>query len=36
MFCAYNCTYNATEDEIIPKIPMTKDFIDAVLNLIKK
>lgn len=32
----YNCTYNATEDEIIPRIPMTKDFIDAVLNLIKK
>lgn len=31
----YNCTYNATEDDIVPRIPMTKDFIDVVLSLIK-
>lgn len=31
----YNCSYNASEDEILPRISATKDFIDRVLNLIK-
>ena len=30
----YNCSYNASEDEILPRISATKDFIDRVLNLI--
>ena len=30
----YNCTYNATEEEIVPKIDRTRQFIDKVLGLI--
>ena len=30
----YNCTYNATEEEIVPKIDRTRQFIDKVLELI--
>lgn len=31
----YNCTYNASEEEIVPRISATKNFIDRVLGLIK-
>ncbi len=31
----YNCTYNATEEDTAPRIPMTKDFLDKVLGLIQ-
>ena len=31
----YNCTYNATENDTLPRIAQTKDFIDKVLNLIQ-
>ena len=30
----YNCTYNATEEEIVPKIERTRQFIDKILGLI--
>lgn len=30
----YNCTYNATEEEIVPRIERTRLFIDTVLSLI--
>ena len=30
----YNCTYNATEEDIVPKIERTREFIDKVLALI--
>lgn len=30
----YNCTYNATEEEIVPRIERTRLFIDKVLSLI--
>ena len=30
----YNCTYNATEEEIVPRIAQTKQFIDKILMLI--
>ena len=30
----YNCTYNATEEDIVPKIERTGEFIDKVLGLI--
>ena len=32
----YNCSYNASEDDILPRIPQTKSFIDAVIGLIRK
>lgn len=31
----YNCTYNATEEEIIPLIPLTEEFIEKILEMIK-
>ena len=31
----YNCTYNATEEEIVSRIAQTKQFIDKVLGLIQ-
>ncbi len=31
----YNCTFNATEEEITPLIPLTGEFIEKVLGLIK-
>lgn len=31
----YNCSYSATEDEIVPRIAATGMFIDKVLGLIK-
>lgn len=31
----YNCTYNATEEDTAPRIPLTKQFIDKILGLIK-
>ena len=31
----YNCTYNATEEDTLPRIEETKQFIDRVLGLIK-
>ncbi len=31
----YNCTYNATEEEIIPLIPLTEEFIEKILLMIK-
>lgn len=31
----YNCTYNATEEDTLPRIEQTKQFIDRVLGLIK-
>ena len=30
----YNCTYNATEEDIVPKIERTGQFINRVLGLI--
>ena len=32
----YNCSYSATEEEIVPRIDATGMFIDKVLGLIKK
>ena len=32
----YNCTYNATEQDIIPLIEPTKRFIDTIFSLIEK
>lgn len=31
----YNCTYNATEEDIVPRIEQTKQFIDRVLGLMQ-
>ena len=31
----YNCTYNATEEEITPLIPLTEEFIEKILSMIK-
>lgn len=31
----YNCTYNATEEEITPLIPLTEEFIEKILEMIK-
>lgn len=31
----YNCTFNATEEEITPLIPLTGEFIETVLGMIK-
>ena len=31
----YNCTYNATEEDTLPRIEQTKQFIDRILGLIK-
>ena len=31
----YNCTYNATEEDTLPRIEQTKQFIDRILSLIK-
>lgn len=31
----YNCTYNATEEEITPLIPLTGEFIETILVMIK-
>lgn len=31
----YNCTYNATEEEITPLIPLTGEFIETILGMIK-
>ena len=31
----YNCTFNATEEEITPLSPLTGEFIEKVLGLIK-
>ena len=31
----YNCTYNATEEEIVPRIAHTKQFMDKIIGLIK-
>lgn len=31
----YNCTYNATEEEITPLIPLTEKFIEKILEMIK-
>lgn len=31
----YNCTYNATEEEITPLITLTGEFIEKILTMIK-
>ena len=31
----YNCTYNATEEDTLPRIEQTKQFIDRILSMIK-
>ena len=31
----YNCTYNATEEDTLPRIEQTKQFIDRILRMIK-
>lgn len=31
----YNCTYNATESDTVPRIEQTKQFIDKILGLIQ-
>ncbi len=31
----YNCTYNATESDTVPRIEQTKQFIDKILDLIQ-
>ena len=31
----YNCTYNATEEDTLPRIEQTKQFINRILGLIK-
>ena len=31
----YNCTYNATEEEIAPLIPLNEEFIGKILSMIK-
>lgn len=31
----YNCTYNATQEDTVPRIAQTKLFIDKVLDLIQ-
>ena len=31
----YNCTYNATESDTVPRIGQTKQFIDKILGLIQ-
>ena len=31
----YNCTYNATEEDIVPRIARTKLFIDKILSVIQ-
>ena len=31
----YNCTYNATEEDTLPRIEQTKQFIDCILGLIQ-
>lgn len=31
----YNCTYNATEEEITPLITLTGEFIEKILEMIK-
>ena len=31
----YNCTYNATESDTVPRIEQTKKFIDKILDLIQ-